>query len=195
MAPLFNSAFILAILGTSTYAFTIAPLSQQHKSLLILQNEPSPAEEGEKEVDTGLLLGDEVLKNIQALGTDNGYLEAAKIRNAEGKKKLLEQAAREEREAAERLKKREEAAAAAAAAAEAGDDYAEGNAGPGDMSTFAGFADDGYEASEESSEGWNTGEIAVPDENAAGNDAASKEEPSLLLFDDNKDGEEGKLIL
>ena len=126
-----------------------------------------------------VILGADVGQALYDIGSEAGYLDAARKRNEEGKVKLMEQVRLEEEEAERKRKEREEKGA-------------EGNDGPGDLSDFKGFADDGFEANEgnDSEGGWRKPE--EPEEEAEGDD----DEPKLFLFgDEDGDADAGGLIL
>jgi len=128
-------------------------------------------QQGQDDVDTSLIIGKEIGQALQKIATEDGYLEAARKRNQEAKLKLIQQIQQEEIEA-ERIRKEME---------ERGN---EGNYGPGDLSNFVGFRDDGFEASEGNDDlgGWSDlkkkGEEVNEEE---------KEEPKLFLFGNDND--------
>ena len=127
-----------------------------------------------------VILGADVGQALYDIGSEAGYLDAARKRNEEGKVKLMEQVRLEEEEAERKRKEHEEKQGA------------EGNYGPGDLRDFKGFADDGFEASEgnDSEGGWRKPE--EPEEEAEGDD----DEPKLFLFgDEDGDADAGGLIL
>lgn len=151
------------------HAFTVV----QQKTPLQRTILKSTEDEGDK-----LILGAEIGQALNDIGSEAGYLDAARKRNEEGKAKLLEQVRLEEEEAERKRKEREAKGA-------------EGNYGPGDLSDFKGFADDGFEASEgnDSEGGWT--KPPEPEEEAEG-----EEEPKLFLFgDEDGDADAGGLIL
>ena len=120
-----------------------------------------------------LILGDNVQKAIEGMGSESGYLAAAKKRNEEARRKALEEAAREEEERAPR-------------------EPSSANYGPGDLSSFQGFANDGFEASagNDSLGGWDLG-----NQGSQGEEGEEEEEPSLFLFGDEDADSETGLIL
>lgn len=106
---------------------------------------------------------------LQKIATEAGYLEAARKRNQEAKLKLLEQIRQEELEA-ERIRKEME---------EKGN---EGNYGPGDLSDYVGFKDDGFEASEGNDDTGGWGNLKKKKEQEEDSKDEDKEEPKLFLF-------------
>ncbi len=125
----------------------------------------------------GLILGKEISEGLQTLGSEAGYLAAARKRNEEAKAKLMEQVRKEEEEAeALRQKKKEEGV--------------QDNYGPGDMSGWKGFKDDGFEASEGNDDTGGWGEIAT-----AGGEGEEEEEPKLFLFGDDDNASDGSGLI
>lgn len=129
---------------------------------------------------------------LQGLGSEAGYLDLARKRNEEGKAKMMEQIRLEEEETErkrQRWKQEQESG--------------EGNAGdygPGDLSGYVGFKDDGFEqsAGNDGTGGWgdlNSGENAE-DEGGDGEGDGGEDEPKLFLFgDDDGASSNGGLIL
>lgn len=161
----------VCLCSLDTHAFTMVQQRTPLQRATILK---STEGEGDK-----LILGAEVGEALNDIGSEAGYLDAARKRNEEGKAKLMEQVRLEEEEAERKRKEREAKGS-------------EGNYGPGDMSEFKGFADDGFEASEgnDSEGGWT--KPPEPEEEAEGDG----EEPKLFLFgDEDGDTDAGGLIL
>ena len=95
---------------------------------------------GDDDESNELVTGsDEMQAKLQELQTkyptsEAAYIAASRARAEEGRRKLMEQTAREEAAAEERRRRREEG-------------EVQGNVGPGDLSSYVGFADDGFESS------------------------------------------------
>mmetsp|Transcript_8817 Transcript_8817/g.12531 ORF Transcript_8817/g.12531 Transcript_8817/m.12531 type:complete len:238 (-) Transcript_8817:281-994(-) len=127
----------------------------------------------DENVESQLILGENMQKALSGIGaSETSILDASRKRNEEAKLKFLEEQRREEYEAQQRASQKENS---------------EANFGPGDMSGFQGFADDGFESStaDGAGEGW---EIQNSNE-----EQVEEEEPQLFLFDQNDTG--GDLIL
>jgi hypothetical protein len=170
-----STAIFLSTLAVSSKAFTIGIPKQSRIHTSIYSAEESD--------DTSLIVGAEISKGLQGLGSEDGYLGVAKKRNEEAKAKLMEQV-RQEEEAAEQKRKEREARGN------------EGNYGPGDLSSFNGFENDGFEASEgnDGTGGWGEVEEEENQETEVEADADADDGPKLFLFgDDNADA--GGLIL
>ena len=139
------------------------------------------------ETQSKLILGDDLSKGIASIGNELGYLTAAKKRAEEYAKRR----AQDEQQA---LKSKEKEASKDDKAA------AVNNYGPGDLSSWRGFANDGFEASagNDGEDGWNVqGGILLV--NGRQNDRTSNTDTQsgdkkLFLFEDNSSNE-GKLIL
>ena len=116
-----------------------------------------------------LILGSGISEALQGLGSEAGYLDAARKRNEAAKAKMLEDIRLEE-EAAERKRRERE---------ERGN---EGNFGPGDMSAYVDFTNDGFEESGGNDEtgGWEVNEQP--------SNEVEEEEPKLFLFGDDDAG-------
>jgi hypothetical protein len=155
-----STAIFLSTLAVSSKAFTIGIPKQSRIHTSIYSAEESD--------DTSLIVGAEISKGLQGLGSEDGYLGVAKKRNEEAKAKLMEQV-RQEEEAAEQKRKEREARGN------------EGNYGPGDLSSFNGG-------------GWGEVEEEEKQETEVEADADADDGPKLFLFgDDNADA--GGLIL
>ena len=127
-----------------------------------------------------LYVGENVQKAIEALSSQSGIMEASRKRNDMARLKVQEEARREEEENRERMKRLEEG----------GDGNGdEKNYGPGDMSSFKGFANDGFVAS-----AGNDDQLKWSESNKK---AAIEEEPSSLFLygDDDLDGESGSGLI
>jgi hypothetical protein len=146
----------------------------QRNNIDTIQLNSSPNDDNE---ENELIIGG-MSDALQKLGAEGGYLAAAKARNEEAKAKMMEQVRKEEEEAeAYRQAKKESGTA--------------DNFGPGDLSDFKGFADDGFENSvgNDDTGGW--GEVKE-----AGAEEEEEEEPKLFLFgDDDNTSDAGGLIL
>ncbi len=136
------------------------------------------SEEGEP--DAKLILGEEAAKALGELGSEEGWLAAAKERTVSAKEKYLEEIRLEE-EAAE--KKRQ----AKKEALEKGEEV---NYSAGDMGEYVDFEEDGFDAAKgnDAEGGW--GESTAPE-------GEPEEEPELFLFGDEEKGgdDNGGLIL
>jgi len=108
--------------------------------------------------------------------SENAYLAAARERSMSAKEKYLAQMEAEERAAKERRAKK------AAEAEEAKTDY-----GPGDLSEFQGFGDDGFEASEGNDQTGGWGDVAAAEEE-------EEEEGPGLFIPGADEGEMGLLL-
>ncbi len=139
------------------------------------------ATEEDVEPSAKLILGEEASEALADLGSEEGWLAAAKKRTVDAKAKYLEELRLEE-EAAE--KKRQ----AKKEALEKGEEV---SYSAGDMGEFVDFGDDGFDSSKgnDAEGGW--GETTAPAE------GEPEKEPELFLFDDeNKGGDDnGGLIL
>lgn len=135
----------------------------------------------EDEAEPSLIIGSDMSEAIQGLGSEAGYLDYSKKRNEEAKLKMLEQVRLEEEEAERKRQAREN-----------NTDGGSANYGPGDLSGFVGFKDDGFENSEgnDSTGGW--GEVREGEA-----EGTEEEEPKLFLFGDDDDtgASAGGLIL
>jgi hypothetical protein len=120
-----------------------------------------------------LIIGSEMSTALQGIGSQAGYLDYAKKRNEEAKAKMVEQVRLEEEET-ERKRREKEAKGN------------EGNFGPGDLSSFVGFENDGFEASEGNDKAGGWGEAEEEKEEEAEEDA-----PALFLFGDDDDSDSG----
>mmetsp|Transcript_4891 Transcript_4891/g.7432 ORF Transcript_4891/g.7432 Transcript_4891/m.7432 type:complete len:174 (-) Transcript_4891:276-797(-) len=168
-------AIILSTLAVSSKAFTIGIPKQSRIRTSIYS-----AEESE---DSTLIIGAEISKGLQGLGSEAGYLGVAKKRNEEAKAKLMDQV-RQEEEAAEQKRKEREARGN------------EGNYGPGDLSSFNGFENDGFEASEGNDVAGGWGEVKEEKSETEADAEADDGEPKLFLFgDDDAAGGGSGLIL
>jgi len=150
------------------------------------QNENSP----EKEVK--LILGEDLSKNIASVGSEQGFLAAAKRRAEEHAKKREE----EEKKKAMFLEQEKEEATTVSL------NNKNHNYGPGDLSSWNGFVNDGFEASagNDGEDGWEVkgGILLFKDEkqnnnrDASGTSTIVTKDTELFLFDEKNDG---KLIL
>ena len=132
----------------------------------------------ESSEESSLFLGEDVQKSIESLGQGDSYLQAARARNnEEARLRLLEQERLEEEEAERKRRARKE-------------NGNESNFGPGDLSTFKGFIDDGFEASQGSDEEGAWGEIRQNEE------TSDENEPKLFLFgdEDGSDNDSGLIL-
>jgi hypothetical protein len=113
-----------------------------------------------------------LVQGLSSLGSEAGYLEAARKRNEEAKAKLREQVRLEEEEAE---RKRQEKLQRGTS---------ESNYGPGDLSNFKGFENDGFEASAGNDQvgGWSQEAIRAEEDNTED----KEEEPKLFLFGDDE---------
>jgi hypothetical protein len=113
-----------------------------------------------------------IIEGLSSLGSEAGYLEAARKRNEEAKAKLREQVRLEEEEAE---RKRQEKLQRGAG---------ESNYGPGDLSNFKGFENDGFEASAGNDQegGWSKEAIRAEEDAIE----EKQEEPKLFLFGDDE---------
>lgn len=154
-------------------AFTIAPssISNPNPSSSIFSS-PHDDDQGESLI----------LQGLSSLGSEAGYLDFARKRNEAAKSKMKEQVRLEEEEAE---RKRQEKLQRGAGHA---------NYGPGDLSTFTGFANDGFEASAGNDQvgGWSQEAIRIEEDNEE-----KQEEPKLFLFGDdgNISTDSGGLLL
>jgi hypothetical protein len=171
-------AFLNNVGLNSAFHISSSSIIQQRHTMISSQQLYSQAEEEEETPQ--LIIGADVRGAIQNLGTDGagGYLDAAKRRNEEAKAKMMEQVRLEEEEAEAKRQAMKER-------------KGEDNYGPGDLSSFVGFKDDGFEASEGNDEegGWGP----TPEED--GGDDGEEEEPSLLLFGDGDDASGGSGLI
>lgn len=174
----------------TSLAFSILPSHPVRRQSHFLASSPNPHSDDENNPDSTpsapappLVIGNDMRKALETIATEAGYLDAAKKRNQEAKLKLMEQIRQEELEA-ERVRKEME---------EKGNRE---NYGPGDLSSFVGFKDDGFEASEgnDGQGGW----VGVVKTQEAEEKAQEEEEPKLFLFgnenDDDKNGGSGGII-
>ena len=134
---------------------------------------------------------------LQGLGSEAGYLDLARKRNEEGKAKMMEQIRLEEEETERKRqwKKQQQ---------ESGEGNA-GDYGPGDLSGYVGFKDDGFvrSAGNDGTGGWgdlDSGENAEGEGGDGGDGGeggeGDEDEPKLFLFgDDDGAGSNGGLIL
>ncbi len=160
-----TSLILILVLTTTTYAFAPSYTCKMTSSSLF----STP----EDEEPTELILGSEMSNALQGIGSEAGYLDYAKKRNEEAKARLMEDMRREEEETARKRAEME----------------AKGNAenyGPGDLSNFVGFENDGFEASAGNDETGGWGEVKEEEE-----EPPSEEEPKLFLFGDEDDGATG----
>lgn len=155
------------------HAFTIGIPKQSTFNTALYATEESSSSD-----DDSLIIGSEISNALQGLGSEAGYLGVAKKRNAEAKAQLMEQVRQEEEEAERKRQERENKGN-------------EGNYGPGDLSSFQGFENDGYEESEGNDENGGWGEVK---EDAP--ETEEEEVPKLFLFgDDDADTSGSGLIL
>ncbi len=136
----------------------------------------------EDEQPQELILGKELSDGLQSIASEEGYLAAARQRNEEAKAKLMEQLRKEEEEAEARRRDIEVN----------GDPN---NGGPGDMSSWQGFQNDGFEESDmvDQSGGW--GDVQVAGDGQDGGVEENGEEPKLFLFGDEENSSGSGLIL
>jgi hypothetical protein len=168
-----TTAIILSTLAVSMHALTIGIPKQSTFNTALYATEESSSSD-----DDSLIIGSEISNALQGLGSEAGYLGVAKKRNAEAKAQLMEQVRQEEEEAERKRQERENKGN-------------EGNYGPGDLSSFQGFENDGYEESEGNDENGGWGEVK---EDAP--ETEEEEEPKLFLFgDDDADTSGSGLIL
>jgi hypothetical protein len=168
-----STILISSILAISSEAF--APSNTRPQQLTPSSNLHSTPQDEEP---SGLIIGEDMSSALQGIGSEAGYLDYAKKRNEEAKAKLQEQIRLEEEETERKRREKEEKGG-------------EGNYGPGDLSEFKGFADDGFEASVGNDETGGWGEVDEPKE-----EEAEEDEPKLFLFgDDDAGGDNGGLIL
>ncbi len=133
-----------------------------------------------QEEEQELILGSSLTDALQGIGSEAGYLAAAKRRSEEGKARLAEQVRKEEEEAEALRRKKMEAGV-------------EDNYGPGDLSGWKGFADDGFEASAGNDDTGGWGELKAKSADEESGDG--EEEPKLFLFGDDDNSANGGLIL
>lgn len=129
LAPLLLVSFTVK----DALAFQIIPNTKnsiKHQQQSVLYSTPNDDDQPQE-----LIIGKNLSEGLQSIGSETGYLAAAKKRNEEAKAKLLEQIRLEEEEA-ERIRKDRELNGNV------------NNCGPGDMSTWVGFKNDGFEESE-----------------------------------------------
>mmetsp|Transcript_4270 Transcript_4270/g.6250 ORF Transcript_4270/g.6250 Transcript_4270/m.6250 type:complete len:197 (+) Transcript_4270:191-781(+) len=185
---LHSSTSILTLNVVDSFQITSTPFSSScssrsssRSSRKIIQelhssnNDDSTTDEPEEEQ---LILGSKMSESLQKLGTEAGYLEAARKRNIDAKAKYMEQIRKEE----------EEAEAIRRAKKETG---VSGNFGPGDMTGWSGFKDDGFEDSEENDESGGWGEIKSAEGEGEGGDG-----PTLFVpgSDDAASGGSGLIL-
>ena len=143
-------------------------------NIAYLKSTNDDSSDNAEEAPQELILGKEISDQLQTLGSEAGYLAAARKRNEEAKAKLMEDLRREE----------EEAEAMRQAKKEHGN---KNNYGPTDMSGYIGFTDDGFEESEGSEDGWGKA--------GEGDTGGEEEEPKLFLFGDEEKSSDSGLIL
>jgi len=143
-----------------------------------IQLSSAPGDDENNELVTGSEEMQAKLKELESKypTSESAYIAASKARAEEGRRKMLEEAAREEAAAEERRRKREEGAAA------------QQNVGPGDLSSYVGFEDDGFEAS-----AGNDGAMA-PLMSEGVDDEEEEEAPSLIIPGE-EDTDSGGLLL
>jgi hypothetical protein len=179
---LFVTAIWLEICVPIASSFSIIPhkatkSSGNFRSYFINTELRANSDDGDEEPN--LILGDDVQKSIQGLGQDNAYLQAARARNNDAARlKLLEEERLEQEEAERKRQARSEGGG-------------ESNFGPGDLSDFQGFADDGFEASVGNDDELAWGKTQGQNEEN-GEDA---DEPKLFLFDDEGGASDGSGLI
>eukprot|EP00565_Helicotheca_tamesis_P000533 CAMPEP_0185726678 /NCGR_PEP_ID=MMETSP1171-20130828/2575_1 /TAXON_ID=374046 /ORGANISM="Helicotheca tamensis, Strain CCMP826" /LENGTH=199 /DNA_ID=CAMNT_0028395073 /DNA_START=148 /DNA_END=747 /DNA_ORIENTATION=+ len=144
-----------------------------------------PQEEagGGEEENPSLLLGEDVASKLEQLKdkyptNENAYLAAARQRSVDAKAKYLAEVEAEDRAAEEKRRRK------AAEAESVQTDY-----GPGDLSQYQDYSDDGFENSEGNDESGGWGELNEPQQ--------EEEEPSLFIpggGDDDATGGSGLLL-
>jgi len=161
----------------------------------ILQQQYNNNEEEPQE----LILGEQMSQALSSIGTtEQSVLDAARRRSEEAKARY--QAAYEqelvEAEAKRRERQERDRLIEEGRVEELRDDA---NSGPGDMSSFQGFVNDGFEASDENGDGWVTDGPVVAgggdDQIDQNNGEQGGEEPQLYLFNEGEGGDNGGLIL
>ena len=162
---------------------TMQQQNNHHNSKL----QSTPNESNEEQPQQELVLGKELSDGLQSIGSEAGYLAAAKKRSEEARAKMYEQIRLEEERAESIRKDREENGPV-------------NNAGPGDMSSWQGFADDGFDASAADGQDGGWGEIQVVGadgsiSNGEAGGADGGEEQKLFLFGDEEDTSGSGLIL
>ena len=150
-------------------AFTVSPspsrsCSVSSNNLSCLHSSPQDGDQNESVL----------IKGLSSLGSEAGYLEAARKRNEEAKAKLREQVRLEEEEAERKRQEKQQRGGS------------ESNYGPGDLSNFQGFQNDGFEASAGNDQvgGWSKEAIRVEEDTTE----EKQEEPKLFLFGDDEQG-------
>ena len=169
-------------------AFQIAPPSSLQSQIHVVQwnsdktiNQSiqlNSSNDESNEEPQELILGGKISDSLKELGSEEGWLAAARKRNEEAKAKMMDD-----------LRKEEEAAEAKRRAKE--ESGIQNNYGPEDMSTFKGFINDGFEESEadDATGAWGSSQPAEEEK-------GGEEEPKLFLFgDDDKDSSGSGLIL
>lgn len=170
-------------LNTSS-AFQIAPASslcnsirvQWNRGKTINQIQLNSSNDENNEEPQELILGDAITDNLKTLGSEEGWLAAAKKRNVDEKAKMMEKVRKEEEEAEAKRQAKEHPGA-------------KHNFGPEDMSTYVGFVNDGFEESEADNPDRAWGQTD------GGEEEAKEEEPKLLLFGEDDESSSSGLIL
>jgi hypothetical protein len=159
---------------TSFQSRSIADRRQRHRTTRF-----SSDREDTPDNEVKLILGDDLSKNIASVGSEHGYLSAAKRRAEEYAKRRTEEAQQE-----------------SSKTISAG--VNNNNYGPSDLSSWRGFANDGFESSagNDGKDGWEVkGGILMLDakqkDQTSTTDTQSGD-AGLFLFDEKNDG---KLIL
>ena len=130
--------------------------------------------------EPNLILGNDIKKSIEGLGQGDGYLQAARARNnEEARLKMLEQERLEQEEAERKRQARSQG-------------NGESNFGPGDLSDFKGFADDGFEASLGNDKELAWGKLQGQNEENTEDD---EEENKLFLFGDDDGSSDGSGLI
>ena len=151
--------------------------NQKCKKDPIQVNSSNDSSSNESDDSQGLIIGSDMSNALQKLGSEGGYLDAARKRNEEAKAKLMEQVRKEEEEA-EALRK---------AKMESG---VEDNYGPGGLSSWKGFKDDGFEESEGNDDSGGWGQLKEVESGEG-----EEEEPKLFLFGDDDDTSGGSGLI
>mmetsp|Transcript_24108 Transcript_24108/g.29688 ORF Transcript_24108/g.29688 Transcript_24108/m.29688 type:complete len:189 (+) Transcript_24108:98-664(+) len=178
LLPIFLYGCSLLINDTNSFQISSIPTKSTSISVIHQRKITSiKSSNNEEEEEQGLILGDAISDSLQSLGSEAGYLAAARKRNEEAKAKLQEEVRKEEEETEAKRRAKESLGV-------------EDNYGPGDLSGFVGFKNDGFEASAGNDETGGWGQLKNPGE-GDGDD----EEPKLLLFGDDDATSDSGLIL
>jgi hypothetical protein len=167
------------ILGTRR---RLVHITTFHGPINLRRKYPLLSQSDDSDNQAKLILGDDLSKGIAGLGSEQGYLAAAKKRAEEYARKRSQQVDHEN----EVVKPKHEKAAS-------------NNYGPGELSAWRGFANDGFEASagNDGEDGWEVKEgiILTLDSNQKTKSPPPETlatDGKLFLFDNDNDG---KLIL